>query len=62
MSGVRVSSRYAQRRICFASDGKREKWEVAARILAAGKFDHMKGSPADPNRVYASQTSGCSGR
>ena len=34
----------------------------AARTSAAGRIYHMKGSPADPNRLYASQSSGWFGQ
>jgi photosystem II stability/assembly factor-like uncharacterized protein len=41
----------------LTSDGKREKWEVNGPHFAGWEMYHLKGSPADPNRIYASQTS-----
>ena len=41
----------------LTSDGKREKWEVSGPHFAGWEMYHLKGSPADPNRIYASQTS-----
>ena len=41
----------------LTSDEKREKWEVAGPFFAGWELYHLKGSPADPNRIYASQTS-----
>jgi photosystem II stability/assembly factor-like uncharacterized protein len=41
----------------LSSDGKREKWDVSGPHFAGWEIYHMKGSPADPNRIYASQTS-----
>jgi photosystem II stability/assembly factor-like uncharacterized protein len=39
------------------SDGKRKKWDVSGPFFAGWEIYHMKGSPADPNRIYASQSS-----
>jgi hypothetical protein len=44
------------------SDGKREKWDVSGPFFTGWEVYHMKGSPADPNRIYASQTSSWSGQ
>jgi len=41
----------------LSSDGKREKWDVSGPFFAGWQIYHLKGSPADPNRIYASQTS-----
>jgi photosystem II stability/assembly factor-like uncharacterized protein len=46
----------------LTSDGKREKWEVSGPHFAGWEMYHLKGSPADPNRIYASQTSGWFGQ
>ena len=46
----------------LTSDGKREKWEVSGPHFAGWEIYHLKGSPADPNRIYASQTSGWFGQ
>jgi photosystem II stability/assembly factor-like uncharacterized protein len=41
----------------LTSDAARENWEVSGPHFAGWEVYHMKGSPADPQRVYASQTS-----
>ena len=41
----------------LTSDGKRKDWNVEGPHFAGWEIYHMKGSPADPNRIYASQTS-----
>jgi photosystem II stability/assembly factor-like uncharacterized protein len=62
MSGVRVLVGTRKGGFVLASDGKREKWEVSGPHFGGWEIYHMKGSPADPNRVYASQTSGWFGQ
>ncbi|HYK81546.1 MAG TPA: exo-alpha-sialidase [Gemmatimonadales bacterium] len=46
----------------LTADGKRDKWEVSGPHFAGWELYHLKGSPADPNRIYASQTSGWFGQ
>ena len=46
----------------LTADGKREKWTVSGPHFAGWEIYHMKGSPASPNRIYASQTSGWFGQ
>jgi photosystem II stability/assembly factor-like uncharacterized protein len=46
----------------LTSDGKRENWKVDGPHFAGWEMYHLKGSPADPNRIYASQSSGWSGQ
>ena len=41
----------------ITSDGKREQWKVSGPHFAGWEIYHVKGSPVDPNRIYASQTS-----
>ena len=41
----------------LTADGKRENWEVSGPFFAGWEMYHLKGSPADQNRIYASQTS-----
>jgi photosystem II stability/assembly factor-like uncharacterized protein len=62
MSRVRVLVGTRKGAFILTSDGKREKWEVSGPFLAGWEIYHMKGSPADPNRIYASQTSGWFGQ
>jgi photosystem II stability/assembly factor-like uncharacterized protein len=46
----------------LTSDGKREKWDVAGPHFGGWELYHLKGSPVDPNRIYASQSSGWFGQ
>jgi photosystem II stability/assembly factor-like uncharacterized protein len=46
----------------LTSDGKRKKWDVSGPHFAGWELYHVKGSPADPNRLYASQSSGWFGQ
>jgi photosystem II stability/assembly factor-like uncharacterized protein len=46
----------------LTSDGKREQWEVSGPHFAGWEIFHVKGSPVDPDRLYASQTSGWFGQ
>ena len=41
----------------LTSDAAREKWDVSGPHFAGWEVYHLKGSPADPERIYASQTS-----
>jgi photosystem II stability/assembly factor-like uncharacterized protein len=62
MSKVRVLVGTRKGAFILTSDGKREQWEVNGPHFAGWEMYHLKGSPADPNRVYASQTSGWFGQ
>ena len=62
MSGVRVLVGTRKGAFILTSDGKREKWEVSGPHFAGWEIYHMKGSPADPNRIYVSQSSGWFGQ
>jgi len=46
----------------LTSDASRENWEVSGPHFAGWEVYHMKGSAADPARIYASQTSGWFGQ
>jgi photosystem II stability/assembly factor-like uncharacterized protein len=41
----------------LTSDAKRKKWAVDGPHFAGWEIYHLKGSPVDPDRIYASQTS-----
>jgi photosystem II stability/assembly factor-like uncharacterized protein len=62
MSRVRVLVGTRKGAFVLSADGKREKWDVSGPHFAGWEIYHMKGSPADPNRIYASQTSGWFGQ
>ena len=62
MSGVRVLVGTRKGAFILTSDGKRKRWEVSGPHFAGWEIYHLKGSPADPNRLYASQSSGWFGQ
>jgi photosystem II stability/assembly factor-like uncharacterized protein len=62
MSRIRVLVGTRKGAFILISDGKREKWDVSGPHFAGWEIYHMKGSPVDPNRIYASQTSGWFGQ
>src|SRR5207302_482817 len=62
MSKVRVLVGTRKGAFVLTTDGKRQKWEVSGPHFAGWEMYHLKGSPADPNRIYASQTSGWFGQ
>src|SRR5262244_2549674 len=62
MSKVRVLVGTRKGAFTLTSDGKREKWDVSGPHFAGWEIYHLKGSPADPNRIYASQSSGWFGQ
>jgi hypothetical protein len=62
MSKVRVLAGTRKGAFILTSDGKRENWEVSGPHFAGWEIYHLKGSPADPDRLYASQSSGWYGQ
>src|SRR4051795_4188624 len=62
MSGVRVLVGTRKGAFILTSDGKRESWKVDGPHFAGWEIYHVKGSPVDPNRLYASQSSGWFGQ
>jgi photosystem II stability/assembly factor-like uncharacterized protein len=62
LSGVRVLVGTRKGAFILTSDGKRERWDIGGPHFAGWEIYHLKGSPADPNRLYASQTSGWFGQ
>src|SRR5215469_12551816 len=62
MSGVRVLVGTRKGAFVMTSDGKREEWDISGPHFAGWEIYHVKGSPADPQRLYASQCSGWSGQ
>ena len=57
MSGVRVLVGTRKGAFVLTSDGKRAKWDVSGPHFGGWEIYHLKGSPADPNRLYCSQSS-----
>jgi BNR/Asp-box repeat len=62
MSRVRVLVGTKKGAFVMEADGKRENWSVSGPHFAGWEIYHLKGSPVDPNRIYASQTSGWFGQ
>jgi photosystem II stability/assembly factor-like uncharacterized protein len=62
MSRVRLLVGTRKGAFILTADGKRERWEVSGPHFAGWEVYHVKGSPADPNRIYASQSSGWFGQ
>ncbi|HEX4583057.1 MAG TPA: exo-alpha-sialidase, partial [Acidobacteriaceae bacterium] len=52
MSKVRVLVGTHKGAFVLTSDGKRQKWEVSGPHFAGWDVYHLKGSPADSNRIY----------
>ena len=57
MSSVRVLVGTRKGAFIMTADGKRQRWDVSGPHFGGWEIYHMKGSPADPNRIYASQSS-----
>jgi photosystem II stability/assembly factor-like uncharacterized protein len=62
MSGVRVLVGTRKGAFILTADGKRDRWDVSGPHFPGWEIYHMKGSPADPDRLYASQCSGWFGQ
>ena len=62
MSDVRLLVGTRKGAFVLTSDGKREKWDITGPHFAGWEIYHLKGSPVDPNRIYASQSSGWFGQ
>ena len=62
MSGVRVLVGTRKGAFILSSGANRDRWEITGPHFAGWEIYHVKGSPADPNRIYASQTSGWFGQ
>ncbi|MBM3459933.1 MAG: exo-alpha-sialidase, partial [Armatimonadetes bacterium] len=62
MSAVRVLVGTKKGAFVLSADGRRENWEVSGPHFAGWEIYHLKGSSLDPNRIYASQTSGWFGQ
>jgi hypothetical protein len=62
MSGVRLLVGTKKGAFILTSDGKRQKWDVSGPHFGGWEIYHMKGSSADVNRIYASQSNGWFGQ
>ncbi len=62
MSSIRLLVGTKKGAFILTSDATRKDWEVSGPHFAGWEIYHMTGSPADPNRLYVSQTSGWFGQ
>ena len=62
MSAVRLLVGTRKGAFILTSDGTRDDWKVDGPHFAGWEMYHLNGSPADPDRIYASQTSGWFGQ
>jgi photosystem II stability/assembly factor-like uncharacterized protein len=62
MSSVRLLVGTRKGGFVLTSDGTRDRWNVSGPHFGGWEIYHIKGSPADPNRLYASQSSGWFGQ
>jgi photosystem II stability/assembly factor-like uncharacterized protein len=62
MSKVRVLVGTKKGAFILTSDGKRKNWEINGPLFGGWEMYHLKGSPVNPDRIFASQTSGWFGQ
>ena len=62
MSKIRLLVGTRKGAFILTADGNRKNWEVNGPHFAGWELYHLKGSPAAPDRIYASQTSGWFGQ
>jgi len=55
MSRVRVLVGTRKGAFVLTADGKRDRWDVSGPFFGGWELYHLKGSPVDPNRLYAAQ-------
>ncbi|HYU35542.1 MAG TPA: exo-alpha-sialidase [Thermoanaerobaculia bacterium] len=62
MSSVRVLVGTRKGAFILTSDGKRKQWEITGPHFAGWEVYHVKGSPAEPSRLWASPYTGWHGQ
>jgi hypothetical protein len=62
MARVRVLVGTRKGAFVLTADGARKDWKVSGPHFAGWEIYHLKGSPVDPDRIYASQSSGWFGQ
>jgi hypothetical protein len=62
MTKVRVLVGTRKGAFILTSDGKRKKWDISGPHFGGWEMYHLNGSPADPDRLYASQSTGWFGQ
>jgi photosystem II stability/assembly factor-like uncharacterized protein len=56
MTGVRVLVGTRKGAFILTADGRRDGWTVEGPLFGGWELYHLKASPADPDRLYASQS------
>jgi hypothetical protein len=62
MASVRVLVGTRKGAFVLTSEAGRTEWKVSGPYFGGWEIYHLKGSPADPNRIYASQSNGWFGQ
>ena len=62
MSKVRLLVGTRKGAFVLTADGTRDDWDVRGPFFTGWEIYHVNGSPAEPDRLYASQTSGWFGQ
>ncbi|MGA8535569.1 MAG: hypothetical protein WB615_15785 [Candidatus Tumulicola sp.] len=62
MAGVRLLIGTRKGAFVLTSDQKRDRWRIDGPHFAGWEIYHVKGSPAEPERIFASQSSGWFGQ
>ena len=62
MSGVRVLVGTRKGAFILSADGARKSWDVRGPFFEGWEIYHVKASPVNPDRIYASQSSGWFGQ
>ena len=62
MTRVRVLVGTRKGAFILTADGRRDRWDVNGPLFGGWELYHLKGSPAEPNRIYASQSTGWFGQ
>lgn len=62
MSYIRVLVGTSKGAFILQSDEARQDWEITGPLFAGWEIFHMKGSPVNPDRLYAAQSTGWFGQ
>ncbi|MBX3172024.1 MAG: exo-alpha-sialidase [Candidatus Eremiobacteraeota bacterium] len=62
MSKVRILAGTRKGAFILTSDARREQWDIQGPHFPGWEIYHVKASPVNPDRIYASQTSGWFGQ
>ncbi len=62
MSGIRLLVGTRKGAFVMTSDGARKNWDISGPHFAGWEIYHVNGSPVNPDRIYASQSSGWFGQ